>query len=291
MLEILQHVLGKLKLLQVAVWVVPGKPEILSISKTVTCKVLFFHQFYGCKYLHYPLKKTERKSKDITRQERHEGREEESKTEEKNKKHTRMSERKKKEQRERRRKKERKHVPVGIASYHCQVRIVGRQHLAAIANRGSTRTTRPPPSLLFLQNKCTQASQENTRTCKGIRSLHYFTGLPCVHNLDNFHHLRADAVPPTPKKRGRRRLTALEVLQAKSAFCRSQRIFLRLACSWERFEGSAEATKGAPVPPIGGLTALRIPSKKGKAGVGGYRISIFQHVSAIMTFHGMSSCS
>ena len=60
-------------------------------------------------------------------------------------------------------------------------------------------------------------------------------------------------MPPTPKKRGRRRLTALEVLQAKSAFCRSQRIFLRLACSWERFEGSAEATKGAPVPPIGGL--------------------------------------
>ena len=74
-------------------------------------------------------------------------------------------------------------------------------------------------------------------------------------------------MPPTPKKRGRRRLTALEVLQAKSAFCRSQRIFLRLACSWERFEGSAEATKGAPVPPIGGLTVLRIPSKKGKAGM------------------------
>ena len=72
-------------------------------------------------------------------------------------------------------------------------------------------------------------------------------------------------MPPTPKKRGRRRLTALEILQAKSAFCRSQRIFLRLACSWERFEGSAEATKGAPVPPIGGLTVLRIPSKKGKA--------------------------
>ena len=64
-------------------------------------------------------------------------------------------------------------------------------------------------------------------------------------------------MPPTPKKRGRRRLTALEVLQAKSAFCRSQRIFLRLACSWERFEGSAEATK----------TVLRIPSKKGKAGM------------------------
>ena len=42
-------------------------------------------------------------------------------------------------------------------------------------------------------------------------------------------YLRADAVPPTPKKRGRRRLTALEVLQAKSAFCRSQSIFLRLA--------------------------------------------------------------
>ena len=80
-------------------------------------------------------------------------------------------------------------------------------------------------------------------------------------------YLRADAVPPTPKKRGRRRLTVLEVLQAKSAFCRSQRIFLRLACSWERFEGSAEATKGAPVPPIGGLTVLRIPSKKGKAGM------------------------
>ena len=38
--------------------------------------------------------------------------------------------------------------------------------------------------------------------------------------------LRADAVPPTPNKRGRRRLTALEVVQAKSAFCRSQRIFL-----------------------------------------------------------------
>ena len=38
--------------------------------------------------------------------------------------------------------------------------------------------------------------------------------------------LRADAAPPTPQKRGRRRLTALEVLQAKSAFCRSQRIFL-----------------------------------------------------------------
>ena len=70
-------------------------------------------------------------------------------------------------------------------------------------------------------------------------------------------------MPPTPKKRGRRRLTALEVLQAKSAFCRSQRIFLRLACSWERFEGSAEATKGAPVPPIGGLTVLRIPSQAG----------------------------
>ena len=70
-------------------------------------------------------------------------------------------------------------------------------------------------------------------------------------------------MPPTPKKRGRRRLTALEVLQAKSAFCRSQRIFLRLACSWERFEGSAEATKGAPVPPIGGLTVLRIPSRQG----------------------------
>ena len=130
MLEILQHVLGKLKLLQVAAWVVPAKPEILSISKTVTCKVILsFHQFYGCKCWHYPLKKTERKSKDITTQERHEGREEASKTEEKNKKHTRMSERKKKEQRERRRKKERKHVPVGIASYHCQVRIVGRQHL------------------------------------------------------------------------------------------------------------------------------------------------------------------
>ena len=30
--------------------------------------------------------------------------------------------------------------------------------------------------------------------------------------------LRADAVPPTPKKRGRRCLTALEVLQAKSGF-------------------------------------------------------------------------
>ena len=74
-------------------------------------------------------------------------------------------------------------------------------------------------------------------------------------------------MPPTPKKRGRRRLTALEVLQAKSAFCRSQSIFLRLACSWKRFEGSAEATKGAPVPPIGGLTVLRIPSKKGKAGM------------------------
>ena len=73
-------------------------------------------------------------------------------------------------------------------------------------------------------------------------------------------------MPPTPKKRGRRRLTALEVLQAKSAFCRSQRIFLRLACSWERFEGSAEATKGAPVPPIGGLTVLRIPSRKGRQG-------------------------
>ena len=82
-----------------------------------------------------------------------------------------------------------------------------------------------------------------------------------------YYYLRADAVPPTSKKRGRRRLTALEVLQAKSAFCRSQRIFLRLACSWERFEGSAEATKGAPVPPIGGLTVLRIPSKKGKAGM------------------------
>ena len=88
-----------------------------------------------------------------------------------------------------------------------------------------------------------------------------------VFGLRN-HYLRADAVPPTPKKRGRRRLTALEVLQARSAFCRSQRIFLRLACFWERFEGSAEAaTKGAPVPPIGGLTVLRIPSKKGKAGM------------------------
>ena len=42
---------------------------------------------------------------------------------------------------------------------------------------------------------------------------------------------------------------------------------MRLACSWERFEGSAEATKGAPVPPIKGLTVLRIPSKKGRAGV------------------------
>ena len=31
-------------------------------------------------------------------------------------------------------------------------------------------------------------------------------------------YLRADAVPPTPKKRGRRRLTALEVLQAKVLF-------------------------------------------------------------------------
>ena len=84
-------------------------------------------------------------------------------------------------------------------------------------------------------------------------------------NCSGMRYLRADAVPPTPKKRGRRRLTALEVLQAKSAFCRSQRIFLRLACSWERFEGSAEATKGAPVPFMGGLTVLRIPSKKGKA--------------------------
>ena len=35
--------------------------------------------------------------------------------------------------------------------------------------------------------------------------------------------LRADAVPPTPKKRGRRRLTALEVLQAKSLFAGPRR--------------------------------------------------------------------
>ena len=33
-----------------------------------------------------------------------------------------------------------------------------------------------------------------------------------------FPDLRADAVAPTPTKRGRRCLTALEVLQAKSAF-------------------------------------------------------------------------
>ena len=44
---------------------------------------------------------------------------------------------------------------------------------------------------------------------------------------------------------------------------------MRLACFWEGFEkeSSAEATKGAPVPPLGGLTVLRIPSKKGKAGI------------------------
>ena len=34
-----------------------------------------------------------------------------------------------------------------------------------------------------------------------------------------------------------------------------------------RKESSAEATKGSPVPPIGGLTVLRIPSNKGKAGM------------------------
>ena len=59
--------------------------------------------------------------------------------------------------------------------------------------------------------------------------------MACGGNPRALPDLRADAVPPTPKKRGRRRLTALEVLQAKSAFCRSHRIFLRLACSWERF--------------------------------------------------------
>ena len=37
------------------------------------------------------------------------------------------------------------------------------------------------------------------------------------------YYLRADAVPPTPKKRGRRRLTALEVLQAKSLFAGPRR--------------------------------------------------------------------
>ena len=51
-------------------------------------------------------------------------------------------------------------------------------------------------------------------------------GLGIVEKSMGNYYLRADAVPPTPKKRGRRRLTALEVLQAKSAFCRSQRIFL-----------------------------------------------------------------
>ena len=94
--------------------------------------------------------------------------------------------------------------------------------------------------------------------------------MACGGNPRALPDLRADAVPPTPKKRGRRRLTALEVLQAKSAFCRSQRIFLRLACSWERFEereecGSNEGCTGSTH--WGGLTVLRIPSKKGKAGM------------------------
>ena len=40
---------------------------------------------------------------------------------------------------------------------------------------------------------------------------------------DGHAYLRADAVPPTPKKRGRRRLTALEVLQAKSLFAGPRR--------------------------------------------------------------------
>ena len=44
--------------------------------------------------------------------------------------------------------------------------------------------------------------------------------MACGSNPRALPDLRADAVPPTPKKRGRRRLTALEVVQAKSAFCR-----------------------------------------------------------------------
>ena len=74
--------------------------------------------------------------------------------------------------------------------------------------------------------------------------------MACSGNPRALPDLRADAVPPTPKKRGRRRLAPLEVLQAKSAFCRSQRIFLRLACFWERFEereqcGSNEGCTGS----------------------------------------------
>ena len=70
-------------------------------------------------------------------------------------------------------------------------------------------------------------------------------GMACGGNPRALHDLRADAVPPTPKKRGRRRLTALEVLQAKSASCR-----VRLACFWERFEereqcGSNEGCTGS----------------------------------------------
>ena len=50
--------------------------------------------------------------------------------------------------------------------------------------------------------------------------------MACGGKLGALPDLRADAVPPIPKKRGRRRLTALEVLQAKSVFVRPQRIFL-----------------------------------------------------------------
>ena len=85
--------------------------------------------------------------------------------------------------------------------------------------------------------------------------------MACGGNPRALPDLRA---PPTYKKRG------AATSEGTGGACRSQRIFLKLACFWERFEereqcGSNEGCTGSTH--WGGLTVLRIPSKKGKAGM------------------------